>query len=559
MNKAKKFLVGLLAFASISAFALGLTGCDDKKPSAGTGTGNGTTIGGGLGGLGGLGGGSTDDDNTEQGGNVGDNDNTEQGGDNTDESIENGATHYLQYQKIVDKNEYRLVGLGLAAESDIVISSTYNGLPVTEIAECAFEEVEHISSVTIPDTVTTIGNEAFKGCDGLKNVTIGNSVTTIGEEAFARCVNLTNVAIGNSVTTIEFGAFQGCESLTSITIPDSVATIREETFGSCENLASVTIGSSVTTIENDVFYRCDNLTSVYYTGDIAGWCAINFEGYYGESYVKLLSNGVDLYINNELIEGDLIIPDGVERINNYVFYDCTSLTSVTIPDSVTTIGDGAFSGCYRITEVYNKSSLNITAGGSDNGYVGYYATHVVTEESERGTFTTDDNGYFIYTNGNDKVLVGYTGEETDLMLPSDITQIKSYAFYKCWNLTNVTIPASVTTIGDYAVYGCHNLTRVTIGNSVSTIGEYAFCGCDSLISVTIPLSVTAIGCRAFYDCDGLTSVVFEDDSIWYRTSKKENWQNKANGTLVDVSNAENMASLLNDVNYGYGYYYFYKL
>ncbi|MBQ3506166.1 MAG: leucine-rich repeat domain-containing protein [Clostridia bacterium] len=111
----------------------------------------------------------------------------------TDKPIENGATHYLQYQKIVGKDEYRVVGIGLAADSDIVISSTYNGLPVTEIAKSAFFNVSHISSVVIPDSVTTIGEGAFRYCDNLTSVTIGNSVTTIGDWAFYNCDSLTSV------------------------------------------------------------------------------------------------------------------------------------------------------------------------------------------------------------------------------------------------------------------------------------------------------------------------------------------------------------------------------
>ena len=175
--------------------------------------------------------------------------------------------------------------------------------------------------------------------------------------------------------------------------------------------------------------------------------------------------------------------------------------------------------------------LGLGLGLSDNGSVGYYATHIVTEENERGTFATDENGYIVYTNGNDKVIVRYTGEESKLTLPSDITQIKSYAFYNCNGLTSVTIGNSVTTIGESAFYYCDDLTRVAIGNSVTTIGDDAFKYCD------------------------LTSVIFADTSTWYRTWNEEDWHNKVNGTQVDVSDAETAADLLTE----YTNYYWYKL
>ncbi|MBR2441893.1 MAG: hypothetical protein IKB20_02355, partial [Clostridia bacterium] len=42
-------------------------------------------------------------------------------------------TESLAFQKIAGKEEYRVVGLGTVSDLDIVIPSTYKGLPVTEI------------------------------------------------------------------------------------------------------------------------------------------------------------------------------------------------------------------------------------------------------------------------------------------------------------------------------------------------------------------------------------------------------------------------------------------
>ena len=440
MNKAKKFLIGLLAFASVSAFALGLTGCDDEKLNAGTGNGTNTEQGGGNNG-----------ENTEQGGDNTDDDKIEQGGGNVHEhvfdqevvedkylqtaatctsvavyhkSCECGAKgtdtfeygeigehtdnndgtcsvclqkYYsagLEYELSEDETYYIVTGIRICADTHLIIRTTYNHLPVKEI-----------------------GDWAFYGCTWLTSVTIGNSVTRIGGRAFSSCWNLTSITIPDSVMTIGYNAFENCYNLTGITIPDSVTTIGYQAFYNCDGLASVTVGNSVMTI-----------------------------------------------------------------------------------------GDEAFLLCFALAEVYNKSSLNITLGSSDNGYVGCYATRVVTKESERGMFLTDENGYIIYGNGDDKVLVGYLDEETDLTLPDGITQIKSYAFSWCDGLTSVTIPDSVTTIGDGAFSSCVNLASVTIGNSVTTIGVGVFSDCDSLTSITIPDSVTTIGDWAFSSCVNLTSV-----------------------------------------------------
>ncbi len=48
--------------------------------------------------------------------------------------------------------------------SVLVIPSTYDGLPVTTIAECAFQDCASLTKVVIPDTVTYIYDSAFYGC-----------------------------------------------------------------------------------------------------------------------------------------------------------------------------------------------------------------------------------------------------------------------------------------------------------------------------------------------------------------------------------------------------------
>ena len=164
----------------------------------------------------------------------------------------------------------------------------------------------------------------------------------------------------------------------------------------------------------------------------------------------------------------ITLPDSVTNIGNSAFEGCSGLTSVTIPDSVTNIGDDAFNACYRLIEVYNKSTLSITAGSSSNGYVAYYAKNVYTNESG-SKLSTDDNGYVIYTDGDEKILVAYRGTNIELVLPSYITKINQYAFYECsgcTGLTSITIPDSVTNIGAYAFRDCSGLTNIMFNGTI---------------------------------------------------------------------------------------------
>ena len=176
------------------------------------------------------------------------------------------------------------------------------------------------------------------------------------------------------------------------------------------------------------------------------------------------------------------------------------IKSVVISNGVTSIGSSAFSGCSGLknAEFESIESLCKISFGSNGSNPLSYAHH-------------------LYIKGK---------EVTDLVVPSSVTSIGSYAFYGCSGLTSVTIPSSVTSIGSSAFSNCSGWTSVSIPSSVMSIGSDAFSGCSnvkelkyedgctkalrtyltSITSVSIPKSVKEISSYAFYSCSSLTSV-----------------------------------------------------
>ena len=386
------------------------------------------------------------------------------------------------------ENGYSVTGYE-GAPTVVVIPETYEGLPVTSIGEWAFCECFGLTSVVIPDSVTSIGDYAFASCSGLTSVVIPDSVTSIGDYAFASCSGLTSVTIPDSVTSIGNYAFYCCIGLTSVVIPDGVTSIGMGAFTLCYGLTSVTIGEGVTSIGDPAFDGCYKLVEVYNKSSLnitAGSEDNGYVGYYAKNvYTKeggsrltdtadgfrfFYDSGQWYLMGYHGSEQEITLPasfrayDGTfitkYAIYDYAFYGRSGLTSVTIPDSVTSIGDSAFVGCYKLVEVYNKSSLNITAGSEDNGYVGCYAKNVYTKEG--GSWFTDTaDGFRFFYDGAQGYLMGYNGSETDVTLP---------AFFRAYDGTFITKYA----IYDYAFYGRSGLTSVTIPDSVTSIGEYAF-------------------------------------------------------------------------------------
>ena len=285
----------------------------------------------------------------------------ETGGEETTQE----GTPGLHYQRIAGKDEYRVIGLGMAAELDIVIPSVYNGLPVTEISEKAFDTetygtANYIASVIIPDSVTSIGDWAFIGCSSLKEVVIGNGVTSIGNSAFYNCDSLTEVVIPDSVTSIEDSAFRSCDGLTEVVIPDSVTSIGAWAFEDCSSLTSVVIGNGVTSIGNGVFEDCSSLKEVVIGNGVTSIGGSAFSDcsslrYTVEGNLKYLGNEKNPYLYLAGVTStdiqSITIHTNCRIIGDYAFSDCSSLTEAVIPDSVTSIGNSAFRGCNSLTEV----------------------------------------------------------------------------------------------------------------------------------------------------------------------------------------------------------------
>jgi hypothetical protein len=95
---------------------------------------------------------------------------------------------------------------------------------------------------------------------------------------------------------------------------------------------------------------------------------------------------------------------------------------------------------------------------------------------------------------------------TGVTIPNSVTNIGSYAFYYCYNVTNISIGTGVTTIGDGAFYNCTKLKSLTLPNSATDLGYSLFYYCSALTNVTLPTGLTRIPLGLFFDCQSLPGV-----------------------------------------------------
>ena len=147
--------------------------------------------------------------------------------------------------------------------------------------------------------------------------------------------------------------------------------------------------------------------------------------------------------------------------------------------------------------------------------------------------TSGDYRYDVLDDGTVS-LVGYIGDDTDVVVPSTIDgyTVSSVDCFLYSDLKTVTIPATVKRIEEKGFYNSESLEKVTfLGESLEYIGKEAFQGCalktieipssvttveeyafaqNDLTAVTVPNTVKVWGKAAYIGCRKLTSVVFEE-------------------------------------------------
>ena len=216
----------------------------------------------------------------------------------------------------------------------------------------------------------------------------------------------------------------------------------------------------------------------------------------------------------------VVIPEGVETINKYAFYNCTKLTDVTLPSTCKNIGAYAFADSVLLTNV-NFDNVKVVA---DYAFAG--CKSLSCEGIEGGAKTAE-----LYSVGN------YAFKDTRFssLTLTKLVRIGIGAFSGCSKLETVELGqstrvgakmfentglTSVTVYGDSiadeAFKGCEALKSLVIVNDLTYLGISAFENCKALNSVTIQSSLEEIGAGAFMGCKKLTTLQLPDGAIKIR-------------------------------------------
>ena len=160
---------------------------------------------------------------------------------------------------------------GMPAVKKLVVNSG-----ITYIGSSAFEGLDQLVSVSLPDTMEYIGWNAFRDCASLTSIVIPEGTKYLYGDAFIGCTSLRSVKLPSTLEDIGGCIFQGCTSLRDIVLPEGLSVITWRMFDGCTSLRSITIPGSVMAIYDDAFSGCTALTSVIFGGSRTDWENMTF-------------------------------------------------------------------------------------------------------------------------------------------------------------------------------------------------------------------------------------------------------------------------------------------
>lgn len=347
-----------------------------------------------------------------------------------------------------------LISKGLSSTCSNKINTESNVIGNFEYSNCQ----ELVGSLEILEKITEIGNYAFFNCTNLNgSLILHNSINKIGDHAFDRCTNLTgSLILPNCLRTLGEGAFFMCEGFTgSLKIPIFFSSI----------------------IPKYCFYQCSGLNELIFTNEFND-DFINYKKQHSNDSLFQKVTSI-YYISTPFVFLINTINSDIKDIEEYAFYKCTGLKTISLPNSIENIKEYAFYGCLNLEKI-NILKLK----KSSSAYL--------IEQSDSMTFPGNIKTIGNFAFSNCAKLKG------PLNIPQSLNKIGENAFSKCNSIEGPLSILGSTIIGSHSFYDCSSFSSLKLSNTISHIGEYAFYGCTGFnCTLEIPKNLNVINDYAF--------------------------------------------------------------
>lgn len=254
---------------------------------------------------------------------------------------------------------------------------------------------------------------------------------------------------------------------------------------------------------------------------------------------------------------EIVLPEGLNIIEDNAFQDCENLKQIHLPESVEKVYARAFAFCSSLEEAslspkqeainrhtFEKClSLQKINGIEHIKYIDNCAfenCESITSLNFSENLSYIDGNAFSGCKKLKNIKLGpnikFLGDNSfqcceslkDINLPDSLEEIGIGCFSFCKSLEKIVLPKNLKILSTHIFKNCNSLKNVEFNNGLVQINQDAFSSCHSLEYVVLPDSLKYIQRNAFEFCGNLKEIVIPNglvqigDNIFHACSKLEN-------------------------------------
>ena len=192
-------------------------------------------------------------------------------------------------------------------------------------------------------------------------------------------------------------------------------------------------------------------------------------------------------------------------------------------------GEPSDNAMYLVKSKWREADVSIPESNEKSAVSSQQLTISESESNKPNINTPNEPIKWLFDSKNGTLTITGTGKVTanwgginkesvqKVVLDDRVTEIDSWIFSGCSNITDIKLPSRLKKIGNHAFKDCTNLKHVNYPEGLVEIETEAFWGCSSLEGIILPNSLKTLGDRVFADCSsakritigkGLTSIPF---------------------------------------------------
>lgn len=341
----------------------------------------------------------------------------------------------------------------------------------------------YVVNVATPGTLGQTIRAAGKNPAKIRNLKVTGEVTTedfyfmrdsmdILEAINMKESRVINGRVGGEYTTandiIPYEAFAGKKTLVYYVFPEITTKIGYRAFSQTTLSGNLIIPNDVEII-NTYAFQYTNITYIQFN-----------------SCLRLI--GKQAFYECKSLTGDLLLPDSVVSIGEQAFYHCSFSGKLHLPVNLETIGNSAFSHAGSFTCGLTIPEKILQIGASTFSGSHFSGELNLSSVQEIGGHAFDG--------------CSFSGS---LVIPEGVIDVELWAFY-CDKFSEIVLPTTIRSIESYAFYGNNQLENITLPEGLVTIADHAFMYCQQLTSISFPSTLLSIGNQAFSECYNISSI-----------------------------------------------------